>query len=233
MFHQTPSAIDKFIALFAMIIMGMSTAHAQNNDEEVRVRFLSFPIGAEPVETMLKGAGGQVIEIEAPSNEFSAPVKMIASSAWAVGETVTDDAGVISFKEYGRTLAPASPDQMLLLIRKGDKNEDGFDVVALDGRVRGFGGGKFLFMNAAKIDIAGVAGGEKFMVRPGNHTIIEPKAEEGRRTFHAEFFFRKDNEPRPFFSSKWPVSQAARALIFFYHDPESRHIRMHTIRDFM
>ena len=40
-------------------------------------------------------------------------------------------------------------------------------TVALDAGVDAFGGGKFLFMNAAKVDVAGVVGEEKFVVKPG------------------------------------------------------------------
>jgi len=53
------------------------------------------------------------------------------------------------------------------------------------------------------------------------------------RSHCVSFYFRKDDAPRAFFSSRWPIGNNARALIFFYHDPESMQIRMHTIRDFM
>jgi hypothetical protein len=32
---------------------------------------------------------------------------------------------------------------------------------------------------------------------------------------------------------RWPVNDRARSMVFFYHDPESMHIRMHAIRDFL
>jgi hypothetical protein len=152
---------------------------------------------------------------------------------WSVGETIEGPDGKPLFKEYGRTMAPASPQQMLLLVRKGDKNSDGIDLVALDGRVNGFGGGKFLFMNAAKVDIAGDVGEQKFVVKPGEHIIIKPEGEGEQGLATASFYFRKNDTPRAFFSSRWPIGDHARGMVFFYHDPESLQIRMHTIRDFM
>jgi hypothetical protein len=160
-------------------------------------------------------------------------VKVDALGVWSVGKTIEGPDGKPIFKEYGRTKAPVSPQQMLLMVRKGEQPSDGIDLIALDGRVNEFGGGKFLFMNAAKVDIAGVVGEQKFVVKPGEHTIIKPKAEGEQGLTTASFYFRKNDAPRAFFSSRWPIGDHARGMVFFYHDPESLHIRMHTIRDFM
>ena len=122
---------------------------------------------------------------------------------------------------------------MILLIRKGKANADGFEVIPVDNRDTQFGGGKFLFFNAAKVDIAGLVGTEKFALKPGLHTIIKPKAEAGdKNLFHTTLYFRKDDQAKPFFSSTWPLSDVARSLIFFYHDPDTLRLRLHTIRDF-
>lgn len=206
---------------------------AAQNEGKVSLRFLSFPKSMVPVKIELRFAEGKSVAIEAPSNEFSQPLNVAPAGVWSVGETVEGPDGKPAFKEYGRTEAPASPEQMLLLVRKGDENADGFDLVALDGRANNFGGGKFLFMNAAKVDVAGTVGEEKFVVKPGQHMILKPKTEDGKRTAHAMFYFRKDDEARPFFSSRWPVNDRARSMVFFYHDPGTTHLRMHTIRDFL
>lgn len=97
----------------------------------------------------------------------------------------------------------------------------------------GFGGGKFLFMNAAKVDIAGVVIEVKLVVKPGEHTIIKPKPAAGKDVVSVSFYFRKEDAPRAFFSSRWPIGDHPRALVLFCHDPESLRIRMHTIRDLM
>jgi hypothetical protein len=218
---------------FATVLALCTAICPAQNAGKVSVRFLSFPKALEPVKLELRLAEGKTLDIEAPSNEFSPPIAVDATGIWAVGETVDGPEGEPVFMEYGRTKTAASPQQMLLLVRKGEKNPDGFDLIALDGRVNAFGGGKFLFMNAAKVDIAGVVGEEKFVVKPGKHTIIKPKAEGDQGLATASFYFRKNDEPRAFFSSRWPLGDHVRGMVFFYHDPVSKHIRMHTIRDFL
>jgi hypothetical protein len=206
---------------------------AAQNDGKISVRFLSFPKALEPVKVELRLAGEKTVSIEAPSNEFSQPLDVSATGVWAVGETVEGPDGKPVFKEYGRTKAVTATQQMLLLVRKGKQNADGFDLVALDGRADEFGGGKFLFMNAAKVDIAGTVGDEKFVVKPGQHMILKPKVDGNNRTAQAMFYFRKGDEARPFFSSRWPVNDHSRSMVFFYHDPGTMHLRLHTIRDFL
>jgi hypothetical protein len=219
-------------AVIAVFVLCMSPCLAQEA-AKVSLRLLSFPKAIDPVKVELQISEGKTIDVEAPSNEFSPPVHVVSTGVWSVGETVKGPDGKTVFKEYGRTKAVASPQQMLLLVRKGKENAAGFELVALDGRVDGFGGGKFLFMNAARIDIAGVVGSEKFVVKPGKFSIIKPKGEAGdKKLVHTTLYFRKDDQPKPFFSSTWPLSDAARCLIFFYHDPDTKRLRLHTIRDF-
>jgi hypothetical protein len=204
---------------------------AAQENTKVSLRFLTFPKTAEPLEIQLRLADGKTMAISAPSNELSEPVSVTSPGEWSVGENVADAEGKPRFKEYGRTKAPAAPQQLLLLLRKGANPSDGIQLVALDGRLDAFGGGKFLFLNASTVDIAGVIGDRKFLVKPGQHTIVKPNADGGLAA--ASFYFRKDENPRAFFSSRWPVADHARGMVFFYHDPESKHVRLHSIRDFL
>jgi hypothetical protein len=167
-----------------------------------------------------------------PTNELSREVRVPRMSAWQVGEMKEGADGEPVFQVYGRAQALNSPSQLLLLVRRGPDYSDGFNVLVLDNRTAGFGRGQFLFMNAARTDIAGEVGGERFALRPGTHTIIRPQAEAGGSTVHAMFYYRGQEQVRPFFSSQWPVSEVARGLIFFYNDPQSGHLRLHSIRDF-
>jgi hypothetical protein len=218
--------------IVAVFVLCMSPCLAQEAPK-VSLRCLSFPKAIDPVKVELQISEGKTIDIEAPSNEFSPPVDVVSTGVWSVGETVEGPDGKPVFKEYGRTKAVASPQQLLLLVRKGQENADGFELVALDGRMDGFGGGKFLFMNAAKVEIAGVVGSERFVVKPGKHSIIKPKGEAGdNKRVHTTLYFRTDGQAKPFFSSTWPLSDAARCLIFFYHDPDTNRLRLHSIRDF-
>lgn len=218
--------------LLAGLALSLVPCHAQE-DGKVTLQFLSFPktLDPQPVELLL--GEGKTLEVEIPTNELSETHKVTRLASWAVGESTTGEDGKAVFKVFGQAPALASPRQLILLVRKGATNADGIEVIPINNGAANFGGGKFLFMNAAKVDIAGEAGGVKFAVKPGAHAIIKPKAEPNGRTFHAMFYFRKENEAVPFFSSKWPISDNVCNLIFFYHDPETKRLRMHTIRNFL
>jgi hypothetical protein len=184
---------------------------------------------------LLTAFSWKTLKVEIPSNEISTLCTVKRQTNWVVGETVKDKKGKPIFNVLGQTLALASSEQLLLLIRKGSDQADGFEIVPIDYRGTEFGPGKFLFMNAAKLDIAGEIGSEKFVVKPGKHSIIKPKAagNDDKKLVHATLYFRQDDQPKPFFSSTWPLSDAARCLIFFYHDPDTKHLRLHSIRDFI
>jgi hypothetical protein len=133
------------------------------------------------------------------------------------------------FKVLGKGKAPASPDQIILLVQRGAEREDGYEVLAIDGRAKGFGGGKFLFLNATRVRVAGDVGDRKFALLPGKHIVIEPKDEGG--LCQAILYYDKEGEARPFFSSRWPVNQRARSMIFLYHDPTTTKLRLHSLRE--
>lgn len=219
-----PAILPVLVALFAAL-----PCAAQQG---VTLEFLSFPKTADPKPIELVVGEGETMEVNIPTNELSQAYTVKRQAVWAVGETVTDEEGKSAFKVYGQAPALASPKQLILLVRKGGEDSDGFEVIPIANDVAGFGASKFLFMNAAKVDIAGEAGGEKFALKPGNHVVVKPKPGPNGRTFHAMFYFRREDEARPFFSSKWPISEESRGLIFFYHDPDSNRLRLHTIRDF-
>jgi hypothetical protein len=227
MFQRIPALI-----LAAGFGFSLFPCAAQDGGEAI-LQFLSFPktIDPKPVELLI--GDGKTLEVEIPTNELSTPYKVKRPDIWAIGKSDIDKDGKPTFKVFGQAKSLASPKQLILLVRKGANHVDGMEVIPINNDIANFGGGKFLFMNAAKVDIAGEAGGVKFVVKPGTHTIIKPKADANGRTFHAMFYFRKDNEAMPFFSSKWPINDNISNLIFFYHDPETKRLRMHSIRNFL
>jgi hypothetical protein len=217
------------VAGFGLSLLPCSAQEGEN----VTLQFLSFPKSLDPKPVELLIGDRNFLEVEIPTNELSKPYKVKRLSTWAVGKSGIGEDGKPAFTVFGQAKALGSAKQLILLVRKGADNADGMEVIPINNDIANFGGGKFLFMNAAKVDIAGEAGGVKFVVKPGSHTIIKPKADTTGRTFHAMFYFRKDNEASPFFSSKWPISDKVSNLIFFYHDPETKRLRMHTIRNFL
>jgi hypothetical protein len=225
------------LALFALCIGSPVIAQEA---EQVTLRFLSFPKSASPQPVELVIGDGQTLEVKIPTNALSEPYKVKRLSSWSVGKlgpAIGKD-GKPTFTSYGSAPALASANQLILLIRNGKENSEGMRVVPIDINTRNFGGGHFFFMNAAKVDIAGMLGGTKFALKPGTHTIIEPKEMNQREggepnQFFTEFFFRKETEARPFFSSSWPANKKARSMVFFYHDTKNERLRMHTIRDYL
>lgn len=203
-------------------------------ETSITLKFLSFPSIESPTPIELVVGEGKTIKVEIPTNELSVPYKVKSQTAWVIGETVKGKDDKPAFTVFGQAPSPASNDQLILLIRKGKSNADGFTVIPINSVKTEFGGGKFLFVNAASVDIAGVVGTEKFMIKPGTHSIIQPKGDAKDKTLcQTEIFFNKDNQAKPFFSSTWPLSDEARGLIFFYHDPETKRLRLHSIRDFV
>ena len=219
------------IPLVPCAVLSLFPCAAQDGGT-VTLRFISFPkaLGLKPVELLV--GDKKTIKVEIPTNELSPPYKVAQQAFWSVGETVAGPDGKNVFKEFGRAKALDSSSQLILLVRKGKEYADGFDVIPVDNRGANFGGGKFLFFNAARIDIAGELGGEKFVIKPNQHAIIKPKAQPGERSFQTVIWFRKDDQAKPFFSSRWPFSEDAQSLIFFYHEPGTDYLRFHTIRAF-
>ncbi len=220
------------LAFFAFVIPSFA--------QTVTLRFISFPKTAKPEPVELLVGSGETMEVKAPTNALSPPYQVQRLATWSVGKMDPNQSSnnKPSFRSYGSAPALDSTEQLILLIRNGKENQDGMRVIAMDNRSNHFGGGQFFFMNAAKVDIAGMLGGTKFSLKPGNTTIIKPvelkqQNEGGRGTFFTEFYFRKNDEARPFFSSTWPHNERARSMVFFYHDPHNERLRMHTIRDYI
>lgn len=223
----------KISTLLLVAVLASHNCAAQEN-EKVNVQFISFPtvFKPEPIEIFL--GEGKTFTADAPANALSKIYQIPRMEKWAIGEMTTNEEGEKQFVPFGQAPAIAAKDQIVLLIRKGATNAEGLEIIPVNSQTTQFGGGKFMFVNTCKIGIAGDCGGAKFVVETGQSKIVRPKTDkDNKRNFQATFYFRKDDEARPFWSSKWPVSEKTRGIIFFYHDPDTRQIRLHTIRDFL
>lgn len=226
--------------LIGLVLLVQASPVIADDAQQVTLRFLSFPKSTSPEPVELVIGEGEVLEIKAPSNALSTPYVVKHLGTWSFGklEPAKSRKEKATFTSYGSAPSIASSDQLILLIRKGRENKDGLQVIPIDNRNSNFGGGKFFFMNASKVDIAGILGETKFTLKPGSQTIIEPakiskrESDKAERLF-TEFFFRKEDEARPFFSSTWPHNVKARSMVFFYHDTHNERLRMHTIRDYV
>ena len=209
------------------------TASAQG---EVELQFVSFPklADAKPVELLI--GEGETMAVELPTNSISAVYKVKPLAKWVIGKTEVGEDGKESFSVYGEAPAVASPKQLILVIRKGKADSDGLELLPMDNRGSHFGGGKYFLMNAARVDIAGSIGTAKFALKPEAHSLLapEPTKTKGESKYcYAQIYFRTDEEVQPFFTSTWRFNENARTMVFFFHDPTSKQLRLHTIRDYV
>lgn len=212
------------------------TTAVSAQQEEVQLQFVSFPRAADPKPMELVVGDGETIQIEAPTNSISRTYRVKRMSKWILGKSITDDEGNPSFEVFGQSPSIASKKQLILVIRKRKNNSDGLELIPMNNNASGFGGGQCFLMNASKVDIAGSIGGEKFALKPEKHVVITPSAsrKKGNKKYsHAYIFFRKDDKPEPFFSSTWRLSDRARNMVFIYHEPLNKRLRLHIIRDYL
>lgn len=126
-------------------------------------------------------------------------------------------------------------DQLILVVRKGRDDGDGLELIPWKNNDQGFGGRKYFLLNASSVDIAGTIGTGKFSLKPKKYDLIAPKPTKtkgDRKYSFAQFYFRTKEEIQPFFSSTWRFNKKARSMVFFYHDPNTKRLRIHTIRSF-
>lgn len=228
---KPPSLIPPVFA--AICFSGMAIAQ---DKELVSLQFVSFPraVDAEPVELLI--GEGKTIPVELPTNSLSPVYKVARLSKWVLGNTVADEEGKESFKVYGEGKATASSKQLVLVVRSGAEAADGLTLTTFDGGAKGFGGGSYLFFNAAKVDIAATVGETKFALKPQEHKLVHPKpskSEGDRKYLFTYLYFRKGEEAVPFYSSTWRFSEKARSMVFFYHDTHGGQLRTHSIRDYI
>lgn len=197
------------------------------------LQFVSLPKSSdtEPIE-LLTGEG-KSITIDAPHQEISKPYRVDERKEWTVGKFEQAADGTRKFTEYGKVKALATRHQLIILIRKGATNAEGFKLIVAANGLAQFGGGSYLLVNGSDQHIGGKLGAEELALAPDEHSVAKPKAEQGKRFCHVAFSYRKEDKMKPFLSTNWPVSKGARCLICFYTDPQSSRLRMHTFRDFV
>ena len=217
-------------ALYALILWPLVLSAQEG--AKVKIKIVSFPKSLDPEPVELLVGEGKTLEVETPSNEISRSYTVPAQASWRVGRTVTGEDGKETFEILGEARALPSSSQLLLLVRKGPDKADGFKVIPIDYRPSGFGKGKMLFVNAAAVSVAGDVGSRKFAIKPGQLEIISPKPDETGRLCQAILYYEKEGKPQPFFSSRWPVNDRSKALVFIYHGDGDRKLRLHAIRDF-
>lgn len=226
----------KLIGILSVIVCLITPSIVDAQEKQVSLQFVCFPISNDPQPVNLLIGEGRTISVELPSNRLSQAYKVPALGIWALGKADVDADGKPVFETFGQTPSTGSDKQMILVIRKGKEDKDGFEMVAFDSGSKGFSGGKYIFLNGARVDVAGDAGGTRFALKPQKHILIAPspsEVKEDRKYLYITLFFRKDEEATPFYTSTWRFSEKARTLVFFYHDPHTNQLRTHSIRDYL
>lgn len=219
------------------LLFGLGLCFAlQAQNEKVELHFVSFPKTDDPEPLELLIGENETLEVQLPTNHISQAYSVPHLSNWELGKSSGPDAQEFTFQSYGKTPSISSKSQLVLVIRRDSDNASGLQLVPLDYSDSGFTGGEYFFMNATKVDVAGIIGSLKFSLKPGKHTLVTPepsKTRDDRDYSYARFFFRQDDTAQPFFSATWRLNQRARSMVFFYHDPRTKQIRLHIIRSFL
>ena len=221
---------------FLLLCLAVFAASAHGQSPSVKLRFVSFPkpVDYEPIE--LRIGDNKTMVVEMPSNSMSKIYTVPARTNWALGKTTTDQEGRSIFQTYGQAASAGPGDQLILVLRQGANDADGLKLIPLKYDDQGFGGGTYLLMNSTRVEIAGMIGTGKFMLKPGQHKLLAPeptKTSQDRKYCYAKIFFRHKQEVQPFFSATWRFNKSARSIVFFYHDPKTKQLRLHTIRSFL
>jgi hypothetical protein len=225
----------KATGLFLLLFAVAASISAEAQDSTVTLRFVSFPkaANAEPIELLLREE--KTVAVEIPTNSISQTYQVPALAIWTLGKSSTDAEGKPIFQVLGKVQSSGASEQLILAVRKGSVDSDGLELTAVKNNGEGFGGGKYLLLNATSVDIAGAIGTAKFSLKPNAHALLAPqptRTEGDRKYCFAEFYFRHAEKIQPFSSSTWRYNEKARSMVFFYHDPKTKQLRIHTIRSF-
>lgn len=223
------------LLLAASTICTLLPCHAQQG-ANAKVRFVSFPEIDDPKPVELLLADKKTVLVDLPSNSISSVYAIKKPVNWTLGKSVIDANGKPSFQVYGTVTALAAAEQIILVVRNGKTDADGFKLIPFVADPNDFGHGKYMFLNASNVDIACVLGDAKLAIKPLDYKIVEPKPSEvknGRELLYVYLYFRKNNELKLFYSSTWLYSNKARNMVFLYQDKDNMSLKMHIVPDFV
>lgn len=223
----------KFLSTTTALILTAIILNAQ--DKEVSLQFVSFPISndSEPIELFV--GEGKSIEVELPTTNLSPVYKVPAMSEWVIGKMEVGEKEQKTFKSYGKAASTGTGIQLILVIKKGKTFSDGLQLLPIKYAPSDFAGGDFFMMNTTKVDIGIELGATKVGLKPDTFKLAKPEASieaNGNKQLFIKVYFRNEDKMKPFYSSTWRLNDKARSLVFFYHDPDSKRIRTHTIRNY-
>lgn len=216
--------------ILAITSMLMTNAMAQ---DKLSVQFLALPKQAKPEPVELLVGEGKTIEVETPGNELSPTYKIPRLSSVVVGKTEQNENGEPFFEVYGKAQSITASKQIILLIRKGKLNSDGFVVLPLNGELENFSGGSYLFINASKLNVAGIIGDKRFELKSGQRKLLKPAATHVGGGCQVTLAYQKQDKWKVFKDTRWTTTKRYRSLIFFHQHPVSDHLAVSPIIDIL
>lgn len=215
---------------FAIASVWMTGAHAQ---EKISLQFLAFPKKIPPVPVELIVGENKTIEVQIPGNELSPEYKVPPLESIVVGKTSVNAEGKPVFEAYGKAKSIGTSKQIILLIRKGKENSDGFVVLPINGELANFTGGSYFFINASSLNVAGVIGDSKFALEPGQRHMLKPTPNFEGDICQVTFAYKREDKWKTFKDTRWPTNKRYRSLVFFHQDPESGRLGVSPIIDML
>lgn len=207
-------------AALAALAIQLSCAQEQGG-KTVALQFLAFPPHPDlkPIELLISEK--KTMPIEIPGHQLSPTYKVQGLTSIVVGTTTLNEKQEPVFQVLGKADALASTQQIVLLLRKGKENSDGFMVLPIDGDLDKFSGGNYFFINAASMPVGGQIGDKTFALKPGQRKLVQPQATHAAGGCQVTLSYQKQEKWKTFYDTRWSVNKKYRNLVFFYQDPES------------
>ena len=218
-----------FITLVITSIF-MTNALAQ---DKISLQFLAFPKQLKPEPIELQIGEGKTIVVQTPGNELSPTYKMPRLGSIVVGKTTQNEEGDPVFQVYGKAKTIAASKQIILLLRKGRNNSDGFVVLPIDGELANFSGGSYLFINASKLNVGGVIGDKKFALKPGQRRMLKPAPNHESGICQVTLSYQRKDKWKTFKDTRWSANKRYRSLVFFHQNPKSGRLAVSPIVDIL
>lgn len=222
----------KSVLLTVIITASVCTIVTAQNTGKISVRILAFPQMAEPepVELVI-GDNAKTIEVDTPGHELSKTYDVPPLNTITVGKTTLDKDGKPTFQVFGSAKSIAAKEQIILLLRKGKQNSDGFAVLPISADLIEFKGASFLFINASTYNVSGKIGDKILELGPGKRALLQPKANFEDGICQVTFAYQKADKWKMFYDTRWPANEKIRTLVFFYQNPETGRLGIAPITD--
>ena len=221
------SSRTRLIVLLVTLLSGVLSAQ----DATVKMRFLAFPALPEPEPVELVVGEGKTIKVDTPGHEMTLPYTVPKLGTIMVGKTGVNEEGKPAFQSYGQAAAIAAKEQIILLLRKGESNSDGFVVLPINGDLDTFGGAQFHFINTSSFRIGGRIGDKTLQLDPGKRAMVKPVPDFDDGICQVSLAYFRDNQWKKFFDTRWPANEKTRALVFFYQNPKTGRLGIAPITD--